>query len=164
MQLEQALKELKKFNREVVWDKNNLAKSIIDHEIGHIIHDQYTGKINGRYWLKNKNILGHSDIAPLRKKDPGEKFPWEYLFKNKIGIWDSLDLKKKKSLRRKALETKLKKFISYLKRIGYRIDYSDKYQLRKLIKIFQMRFRPELIDGKLDLECFEIPKSLLNIK
>jgi N-acetylmuramoyl-L-alanine amidase len=117
-----------------------------------------------KYKIKNKNILGHSDIAPLRKKDPGEKFPWEYLFKNKIGIWDSLDLKKKKSLRRKALETKLKKFISYLKRIGYRIDYSDKYQLRKLIKIFQMRFRPELIDGKLDLECFEIAKSLLNIK
>ena len=58
----------------------------------------------------------------------------------------------------------IKKFISYLKRIGYRIDYSDKYQLRKLIKIFQMRFRPELIDGKLDLECFEIAKSLLNIK
>ena len=92
---------------------------------------------NSDDYVNLKNILGHSDIAPLRKKDPGEKFPWEYLFKNKIGIWDSLDLKKKKSLRGKALETKLKKFISYLKRLGYRIDYSDKYQLRKLIKIFQ---------------------------
>ena len=55
--VESKIKELKKFKREVVWDKNNLANSIIDHEIGHIIHDQYTGKINGRHWLKNKNIL-----------------------------------------------------------------------------------------------------------
>ena len=36
------------------------------------------------YKIKAKNILGHSDIAPERKKDPGEKFPWKYLSKNKI--------------------------------------------------------------------------------
>ena len=40
-----------------------------------------------RYKIKKKNIVGHSDIAPLRKKDPGEKFPWKYLSKKKIGIW-----------------------------------------------------------------------------
>ncbi|XOJ72902.1 N-acetylmuramoyl-L-alanine amidase [Candidatus Pelagibacter sp. Uisw_114] len=38
-----------------------------------------------KYKIIPKNILGHSDIAVLRKKDPGEKFPWEYLSKNKIG-------------------------------------------------------------------------------
>ena len=43
-----------------------------------------------KYKIKHKNILGHSDIAPERKKDPGEKFPWEYLSKNKIGIWHTL--------------------------------------------------------------------------
>jgi N-acetylmuramoyl-L-alanine amidase len=43
-----------------------------------------------KYKISPKNILGHSDIAPLRKKDPGEKFPWEYLSKNKIGIWHIL--------------------------------------------------------------------------
>ena len=36
-----------------------------------------------KYKIRGKNILGHSDIAPLRKKDPGEKFPWKYLFKKK---------------------------------------------------------------------------------
>ena len=35
-----------------------------------------------KYKIKSKNILGHSDIAPNRKKDPGEKFPWKYLAKN----------------------------------------------------------------------------------
>ena len=36
-----------------------------------------------KYKISPKIILGHSDIAILRKKDPGEKFPWEYLSKNK---------------------------------------------------------------------------------
>ena len=44
-----------------------------------------------KYKITSKNILGHSDIAPQRKKDPGEKFPWEHLSKNEIGIWHTLE-------------------------------------------------------------------------
>ena len=43
-----------------------------------------------KYNINQKNILGHSDIAFDRKKDPGEKFPWKYLAKFKIGKWYSL--------------------------------------------------------------------------
>ena len=43
-----------------------------------------------KYKIRSKNILGHSDIAPERKKDPGEKFPWKYLSKNKVGLWHTL--------------------------------------------------------------------------
>ena len=47
-----------------------------------------------KYKIKIKYILGHSDIAPYRKKDPGEKFPWRYLSKNKVGLWHNLNEKK----------------------------------------------------------------------
>ena len=43
-----------------------------------------------KYNIKSKSFLAHSDIAPNRKKDPGEKFPWKYLAKHKIGIWYNL--------------------------------------------------------------------------
>jgi len=59
-----------------------------------------------KYKIKKDNILGHSDIAPDRKLDPGEKFPWELLFKNKIGFWHQLDKKKLKLLRKNTLEIK----------------------------------------------------------
>ena len=45
-----------KYKRFNAFDKNNIAKSIIDHEIGHIVHDQYTGIINGKFYLRNKNL------------------------------------------------------------------------------------------------------------
>ena len=117
-----------------------------------------------KYKINKKNILGHSDIAPLRKIDPGEKFPWKFLYKNKIGIWHNINLRKIKTFRGKISESNLIKFINNLKKIGYRIEYSNSNQLKKLIKIFQMRFRPELVDGKLDIECYMIAKSLVNIK
>ena len=46
-----------------------------------------------KYKIKKTNILGHSDIAPLRKKDPGEKFPWQFLYKKKIGYWHNINKK-----------------------------------------------------------------------
>ena len=117
-----------------------------------------------KYKIDKKNILGHSDISPLRKIDPGEKFPWKFLYQNQIGIWHNLNQKKIKTLRGKSLNRNSKNFINYLKKIGYRIEYSDSNQLKKLLKTFQMRFRPELINGKIDLECNKIAKSLYNLK
>ena len=54
-----------------------------------------------KYKIKKKYILGHSDISPDRKKDPGEKFPWEMLAKNKLGFWHNLKKKKIKKFRKK---------------------------------------------------------------
>ena len=121
-------------------------------------------KIIKKYNINKKNILGHSDIAPLRKKDPGEKFPWKFLHKNKIGIWHNLNSKRIKNLRGDMSELSLDNFINFLKRIGYRIEYTNSRKLKRLIQMFQMRFRPELINGKCDLECYEIAKSLKNLK
>ncbi len=117
-----------------------------------------------KYSIKNKNILGHSDIAPLRKKDPGEKFPWKLLSKKKIGIWHTINSKILESSRGRKSKLNFKKFQFYLKKLGYHMEYSNLNELRKILKVFQMKFRPELIDGKLDLECYKIAKSLYNIK
>ena len=66
--------------------------------------------------------------------------------------------------RGKIFKFKTKKFLNYLKKFGYSVEYNNSKELIKIIKIFQMRFRPELVDGKIDLECFEIIKSLNNLK
>ena len=120
--------------------------------------------IINKYKIDKKKILGHSDIAPLRKKDPGEKFPWKLLSKQKIGIWHKVNLNILKSSRGKKSEFNLDKFINYLKRLGYNMKYSNLNELKKIIKIFQMRFRPEIIDGKLDAECYIIAKSIYNLR
>ena len=117
-----------------------------------------------KYKINKKNILGHSDIAPLRKIDPGEKFPWKILSKKKIGIWHNIKNKKLKSIRKQKINLGFQHFINHLKKIGYHTEYQNSVEMRKIIKIFQMRFRPEIVDGKLDLECFEIAKSLKNNK
>ena len=119
-----------------------------------------------KYKISHKNILGHSDIAPERKKDPGEKFPWEYLSKNKIGLWHTLN-KQKLIKNRRFTTNQIEKefFFNNLFKIGYskKIPKSlnkDRY-LKSLVKAFQRRFRPELIDGKTDRECLLISANLL---
>jgi len=114
-----------------------------------------------KYKIKNQNILGHSDIAPLRKKDPGEKFPWKFLASKKIGIWHNVNFEECKKLRRNYIDLKKNIFLKKLKKFGYNINYLNSKELKKIIKNFQRRFRPELVNGKLDQECFEILKSLI---
>jgi len=122
-----------------------------------------------KYKIKKKYILGHSDIAPNRKKDPGEKFPWEFLYKNKIGIWHNLNSQTLVSLRRKSVSFKeLTLFMKNLKKFGYsNKSISVKNQLinnKILIKAFQRRFRPELINGNIDKECLLIMNKIASIK
>ena len=118
-----------------------------------------------KYKINPKNILGHSDIAPDRKKDPGEKFPWKYLAKNKIGFWHSLSrniLKKNRQVKVNDKDKKL--FFKNLYKIGYSKNFSKNlnktYQLQSIIKAFQRRFRQELISGQIDKECLIISNNL----
>ena len=113
-----------------------------------------------------KNILGHSDIAPNRKKDPGEKFPWEYLAKFGVGKWHSLSNKTLKKKRMKMVETEdKKKFYYNLLKIGYSLKSSKKIKKDKFLNLtinaFQRRFRQELINGKIDQECLLISQNLV---
>ena len=120
-------------------------------------------KLIKKYNINKKNIVGHSDIAPLRKKDPGEKFPWKILAKSNIGIWHNLKQKKlMKNRKKKILKKEKLIFFKFLNKIGFQTRFNIKktrYQ-KKLIEAFQRRFRPELISGILDKECFFIAKNL----
>jgi len=115
-----------------------------------------------KYKIKKQNIVGHSDIAPLRKLDPGEKFPWKKLGKNKIGIWHSLkegDLIKFRKI--KIVNKSKVEFINKLKKIGYCFNTRRKGSLIKIIKAFQRHYRKELINGVIDKECLIIAKNIL---
>ena len=118
-----------------------------------------------KYKINPKNILGHSDIAPIRKKDPGEKFPWKYLSEFGIGKWHSLSQKTLiKNRRKKISQVDKKKFYQNLSKIGYSIKSSNKIKKDKffifIVSAFQRRFRQELINGKIDQECLLISQNL----
>ena len=116
-------------------------------------------KLIKKYKIKKENILGHSDVAPLRKKDPGEKFPWKLLARHKIGQWHHIKDKKCKVSRRLKLINN-EKLYKLLFKFGYFFSKKPLDRI-KILKSFQRRFRPELINGLADEECYLIIKSML---
>ena len=119
-----------------------------------------------KYRINQNNILGHSDIAPNRKKDPGEKFPWKYFAKLGIGKWHSLSNQILIKKRRKKINlTDKKKFFNNLSKIGYSIKSPTKLKKDQFLNLitcaFQRRFRQELINGKIDHECLIISQNLV---
>ena len=117
-----------------------------------------------KYNIKSKFILGHSDISPDRKNDPGEKFPWEFLSKKKIGYWHSLNQRKLQKLRNQIIsKSEEKAFVKNLNKIGYSKNLVKKNNHFKkiLTTAFQRRFRPKLVNGVIDKECLIISKNLI---
>jgi N-acetylmuramoyl-L-alanine amidase len=119
-----------------------------------------------KYRISKKNILGHSDIAPTRKKDPGEKFPWKYFAKSGIGEWHSLS--KGMLIKNRGKKISLidkKNFFKNLSKIGYQIKNPTKLKkdqfLNLIARAFQRRFRQELVNGKIDHECLIISQNLV---
>ena len=121
-----------------------------------------------KYKINSKNVLGHSDIAPERKKDPGEKFPWKLLSKKKIGYWHNLNqnkLIKNRNLKTSSKEKNL--FLTNLFKIGYQKKFLYNSNFNRISfdqiisKAFQRRFRPEIVNGKIDQECLLISQNIL---
>ncbi|NJM49591.1 MAG: N-acetylmuramoyl-L-alanine amidase [Sphingomonadales bacterium] len=101
------------------------------------------------YTIEPRNVVGHSDIAPARKEDPGELFDWELLAKLGIAV-----PRPRKNLVDPGWSDA--SFLLALGRYGY--DISDG---RAAVVAFQRRFRPENIDGMIDGECRAILWKLL---
>ncbi|CAN1596998.1 ampD N-acetyl-anhydromuramyl-L-alanine amidase [Candidatus Pelagibacterales bacterium] len=116
-----------------------------------------------KFKIKNINITGHSDIAPKRKIDPGEKFPWKKLYKNDLAIWHSLDEQFIKNFRlKKLININKKNMLRMIKKLGYtRVLTADSLD-KDFIKAFQRRYRQDLINGIFDQECYLILYNLQN--
>ncbi|MFM7027640.1 MAG: N-acetylmuramoyl-L-alanine amidase [Chakrabartia sp.] len=107
------------------------------------------GDIVPRHGITRGNVVGHSDVAPARKEDPGELFPWYRLARLRLALprpaknlmdplWGDAG------------------FLLALERFGYDITDGP-----AAVRAFQRRFRPELIDGIIDGECRAILLALL---
>ncbi len=97
--------------------------------------------IKDRHQITRGNIVGHSDIAPARKEDPGELFPWEAFARRRLAL---------PSPERGLIDPHWTDagFLLALERFGY--DVADP---QKSVIAFQRRFRPDMVDGIVDGEC-----------
>lgn len=111
-----------------------------------------------KFEINDENFLGHSDVAPLRKRDPGEKFPWKKLSNYNLGNWYK---KNKKKI--EVSEKKMKNlFFKNLQKLGYRY-FNIKVRKntdKKIIKCFQQRYLPNRITGKIDQKTYKISHLL----
>lgn len=119
--------------------------------------------ILGRHDIKACNIVGHSDIAPGRKQDPGEHFPWAGLAAASIGLWP-----KATSIDNRIIFSPgdRDRGIAIIQRgladLGYGASVTGCLDAptQAIIRAVQRRYRPEKIDGIIDMSILEILKQL----
>lgn len=112
-----------------------------------------------KYSIKKEDFLGHSDIAPLRKTDPGEKFPWKKLSTHNIGNWYDEKKVANEDLKINKIEFL---FFKNLKKLGYRYFNSKKknFKNKLVIKSFQQHYLPKKVTGKIDQKTYKISHFL----
>src|SRR5438105_4753410 len=111
--------------------------------------EQLCRDLLSRHPIPPRRVVGHSDIAPDRKTDPGELFDWPRLARAGIGIWPqpALDLARSRGRGVGAVERVAA--LADLAAIGYCVDRASEAMV---VTAFQRRFRPEICDGRLDAE------------
>ena len=113
--------------------------------------------------IKPTYIIGHSDISPDRKFDPGPKFPWKKLYENGIGAWydDQTFEKYKNQFKRKIPD--INQIQCALKRYGYGVEITNKMdeQTFFVIRAFQYHFTPNKSDGSISLDTVSALWALL---
>lgn len=112
-----------------------------------------------RYQIQPTCVIGHSDVAPGRKVDPGPLFPWKKLYESGVGAWfdeQALEIKYHD-------EIDITKLQNNLKTYGYAIQITGKLdqQTRAVVQAFQMHFRPRDYSGNPDAETIAILENLI---
>jgi N-acetylmuramoyl-L-alanine amidase len=107
--------------------------------------------ILARHPIPARNVVGHSDVAPDRKDDPGERFDWAGLAENGVGLWprDAPDLGTTGAVRDAA---QLRPVRAALAEIGYRVAAEGSLDpaLATVLRAFQRHWRPEAVTGQAD--------------
>ncbi|KAA6103928.1 MULTISPECIES: N-acetylmuramoyl-L-alanine amidase [Pantoea] len=119
--------------------------------------------ISQRYGISPENIVGHSDIAPQRKQDPGPLFPWQQLARQGLGAWpDAATVQRYLANQPPDAPVECAALLTALQRYGYDVAAAQTPQMqRKLIAAFQMHFRPRDYRGEADAETLAIARALL---
>jgi N-acetylmuramoyl-L-alanine amidase len=117
-----------------------------------------------RHQLPAHRVLGHSDVAPSRKKDPGEKFPWHSLANSGVGHWvQAAPIIRGESLKLGAEGDEVLGLQQALARYGYGIPQNGKYDAStmEVVTAFQRHFRPARVDGVADHSTLTTLQALL---
>jgi len=120
--------------------------------------------LDAAFEIPGHNYIGHSDIAPTRKMDPGEKFPWGLLADEGFGIWsdvDGVDLSRIHVAADKVETTLLQQD---LKALGYGIEVTGDYDdmTRSCVTAFQRHWRPASVTGDYDVGTKTILCAIVN--
>jgi N-acetylmuramoyl-L-alanine amidase len=109
-------------------------------------------------------VLGHSDVAPSRKKDPGEKFPWHSLANSGVGHWvQPAPIVRGEPLKLGAIGDDVRNLQQALARYGYGLPINGKYDATtmEVVTAFQRHFRPARVDGIADRSTLTTLQALL---
>ena len=112
--------------------------------------------IMARHPIPPHRVVGHSDVAPARKMDPGELFPWPMLSEIGIGIFPSSD-------KDESVQVSEDTFASMLASYGYGVQPDVDIPLSTVVTAFQRHFRPERVNGIIDVDSQARLSALLSL-
>ena len=119
-----------------------------------------------RHHMRADRVLAHSDVAPGRKIDPGEKFPWDRLYRAGIGMWVDPTPPAPPALGPDDRGEAVAKLQATLARYGYGVKSTGIYDetTAAVVAAFQRHFRRDLVDGRADRSTIDALHALLAIR
>jgi N-acetylmuramoyl-L-alanine amidase len=118
----------------------------------------------GRWNIPPERVLAHSDVAPARKCDPGEKFPWRLLYETGVGHWvEPSDVRSGRFFQRGDHGQPIEALQAMLALYGYGVDVTGEFDeaTSAVVRAFQRHFRPARVDGIADASTVETLHRLL---
>jgi len=116
--------------------------------------------------IRPENIVAHSDVAPARKQDPGEKFPWKRLAQSGVGLWVDIPNDTGDAISPNDTGERVTALQRSLATYGYGLEASGRYDIatKEVVIAFQRHFRPHKVDGIADAGMRETLRQLIALR